>query len=125
MVGNPGAEHPLARGVRKHVMTHRTPASGDRRERIFERDEFRCAYCGDEPAREELTVDHVEPRVKGGDNSDGNLVACCRTCNTEKGGRAAWEFLSTRPERRAHFLRHARSVWPRLRDAVAEAGGSS
>lgn len=106
-------------------MTHHTPASSDRRERIFERDGYRCVYCGAEPSPQEMTVDHVEPRVKGGDNSDGNLVACCRACNTEKGGRAAWEYLSTDPERRAHFLCHAHAVWPRLRDAVEEAGGSS
>lgn len=104
-------------------MARHQAAPGDRRERIFERDECRCVYCGEHPPPEDLTVDHVEPRVKGGDNSEGNLVTACRTCNVDKGGRAAWEYLASRPERRANFLRHARSVWPRLRTAVEEAGG--
>lgn len=68
-----------------------------------------------------MTVDHVEPRVKGGDHSDGNLVTACRGCNTAKGGEAAWSFLARDPERRANFLRYARGVWPRLRRAVIEA----
>ena len=81
----------------------------------------RCVYCGAAFPQEELTVDHVEPRVKGGDNSEGNLVACCRACNREKAGLAAWSFLATRPVQRANFLRLARWVWPRLRRAVEEA----
>ena len=105
-------------------MDYPTPAPNDRRARIFRRDDYRCVYCGEYPAPEQLTVDHVEPRVKGGDNSEGNLVTCCRACNTEKGGRSAWEYLAARPERRAHFLRNADSVWPRLRDAVEEADGA-
>lgn len=69
----------------------------------------------------DLTLDHVQPRVRGGDHSDGNLVACCRACNTAKGGEAAWAFLAPRPDLRANFLRYATGVWPRLRRAVEEA----
>jgi len=69
----------------------------------------------------ELTLDHVQPKVKGGDDSDGNVVACCRSCNMQKGGRAAWEFLARRPVQRKNFLRLAKAVWPRLRQAVIEA----
>jgi hypothetical protein len=48
-------------------------------------------------------------------------VACCRRCNAEKGGVAAWAFLANRPELRANFLRYACWVWPRLRRGVEEA----
>jgi hypothetical protein len=68
-----------------------------------------------------LTLDHVEPRVKGGDASEGNLVTCCRACNRAKGGEAAWSFLARHPELRANFLANASAVWPRLRRAVEEA----
>ncbi len=71
----------------------------------------------------ELTLDHVEPRLKGGDASPGNLVTCCRRCNTWKGGQPAWAFLAARPDLRAHFLAHASAVWPRLRRAIEEAAG--
>ena len=94
-----------------------------RRQRIFERDGYRCVYCAELFPADSLTIDHVQPRVKGGDGSDGNMVACCRACNAEKGGTAAWLFLARQPERRANFLRYALGVWPRLRRAVEEAGG--
>lgn len=100
------------------------PRGGDvngKRQRIFERDGFRCAYCDAVFPAEHLTVDHVEPRMRGGDGSDGNLVTCCVACNAEKGGQAAWRYLATRPEQRANFLRNAVHVWPRLRRAIEEA----
>ncbi|MGQ0814439.1 MAG: HNH endonuclease [Gemmatimonadota bacterium] len=92
-----------------------------RRQRIFRRDEFRCVYCSSVFPDQELTLDHVEPRVKGGDHSDGNLVTCCKACNELKAGNAAWHFLANDKERRENFLRNARGVWPRLRRAVEEA----
>ncbi|MEJ2216046.1 MAG: HNH endonuclease signature motif containing protein [Gemmatimonadota bacterium] len=93
----------------------------DRRQRIFRRDDFTCVYCGQRFDVDDLTVDHVEPRVKGGDNSAGNLVTACTACNTEKGGAPAWAYLAGRPEKRANFLRLAVRVWPRLRRAIDEA----
>ncbi len=95
-----------------------------RRERIFERDGHRCVYCGEAFAAEDLTVDHVEPRMRGGDHSDGNLVTCCVPCNTAKAGLPAWAWLANRSTERANFLELAESVWPRLRRAVEEAGRS-
>jgi len=90
-------------------------------QRIHERDEFRCVYCAGRFAPDELTVDHVQPRMRGGDASAGNLVTCCRACNAAKGGQSAWAFLAGRPEKRDNFLRHAIHVWPRLRRAIEQA----
>ncbi|MGH7468798.1 MAG: HNH endonuclease [Longimicrobiales bacterium] len=92
-----------------------------RRDRIFRRDAYRCVYCGDLHEPSGLTLDHVQPRVKGGDHSDGNLVTCCIRCNEAKAGEAAWSFLARHPELRDYFLEHALYVWPRIRLAVEEA----
>ena len=92
-----------------------------RRGAIFDRDGHRCVYCGQVFEARHLTVDHVEPRVKQGDHSPGNLVTACTECNRLKGGRAAWDWLRDRPVERAHFLQLAIHVWPRLRRAVEEA----
>lgn len=92
-----------------------------RRERIFRRDAYRCVYCGTQHPPEDLSLDHVEPRMRGGDHSEGNLVTCCVACNRAKGGQSAWAFLARQRELRENFLRLAGSVWPRLRRAVEEA----
>lgn len=102
------------------IVTKRSSDGKSKRQRIFERDNFRCVYCAVTFTAEDLTIDHVEPRRKGGDASTGNLVTCCRACNAEKGGAPAWVFLARRPDLRANFLEHATGVWPRLRRAIVE-----
>lgn len=91
------------------------------RDRIFRRDEFRCVYCGQVFPVDLLTLDHVQPRMRGGDRSAGNLVTACRACNAEKAAIPAWSYLADRPEKRANFLKYAGSVWARHRRAVVEA----
>lgn len=100
-------------------------ANAERRRRIFERDGHRCVYCGQVFPHDLLSLDHVEPRRKGGDHSEGNLVTACLPCNRLKGGRPAWSFLAADAGARASFLRHARFVWPRHRRAVEEAAASA
>jgi 5-methylcytosine-specific restriction endonuclease McrA len=56
---------------------------------IFRRDNYTCQYCGRQATH--LTIDHVEPRHRGGGHSWGNLVAACQQCNRHKGGRTASE----------------------------------
>jgi hypothetical protein len=91
------------------------------RARIFRRDGSRCVYCARVWAEGELTVDHVQPVMRGGDGSDGNLVTACRSCNTRKGSLPAWAFLAESAAERANFLALATGVWPRLRRAVRDA----
>jgi hypothetical protein len=46
----------------------------------------RCAYCGQPPIDEEsLTIDHVKPRCKGGEDRTSNVIPACRSCNQAKG----------------------------------------
>ena len=91
------------------------------RDRVFARDGYRCVYCGNVFPAEQLSLDHVQPRMRGGDNSEGNLVTACRACNTRKGSLPAWAFLAELPEERANFLRWATAVWPRHLRAIREA----
>lgn len=52
------------------------------RSMIYKRDRNTCQYCG---ATSRLTIDHVMPKSKGGDDSWENLVVACSKCNTLKG----------------------------------------
>lgn len=74
-------------------VTNATPPRQRRspkRDRILARDNHACKYCGatDKP----LFLDHVIPRIQGGTNDESNLVACCRSCNSSKGGRRPEEW---------------------------------
>ena len=49
---------------------------------IYKRDGHKCQYCG---ATKGLTIDHIIPRCRGGEDTWENLVVACSTCNTKKG----------------------------------------
>ncbi|MCP3905621.1 MAG: HNH endonuclease [Planctomycetes bacterium] len=57
------------------------------RRNIYARDGSRCQYCGRHFSTKDLTIDHVMPRVQGGEHTWINLVCACVRCNTRKGGR--------------------------------------
>ncbi len=57
------------------------------RRNIFARDENRCQYCGTRFPSQELTIDHIKPRSRGGGSTWSNLVCACVDCNVKKGGR--------------------------------------
>ncbi len=48
---------------------------------VLRRDGHRCAYCG----KAAHTIDHVQPKSRGGASSWENLVAACLRCNNAKG----------------------------------------
>ena len=62
-----------------------------KRVRIYIRDGFRCQYCGERKNPVELTLDHILPRSRGGDNSAVNVVTACVRCNQRKGSRTPAE----------------------------------
>lgn len=43
-----------------------------------------CQICG---TNEDLTFDHIIPKIRGGDNTIANLCILCATCNAAKGSR--------------------------------------
>jgi len=73
-------------GVYIHVPYKRIILS---RKNILRRDGHRCQYCGrsDRP----LTVDHVIPKAKNGEETWENLVTACVDCNNRKGDRTPEE----------------------------------
>ncbi|MFD2756995.1 HNH endonuclease [Gulosibacter faecalis] len=76
-------------------MARRMPVS---RKGVLRRDDNCCAYCG----RFANTIDHVQPRSRGGRDTWENLVACCLRCNNVKGDRT--------PEEMGWQLRHRPSA---------------
>jgi 5-methylcytosine-specific restriction endonuclease McrA len=62
------------------------------RRRVFERDGFRCVYCGCSSAEMTLSLDHKLPRSRGGEDTEDNLVVACCPCNVSKGDRTYEEW---------------------------------
>ena len=56
-------------------------------EAIIARDGARCAWCGAEPWRRDLTLEHVLPRSAGGVTTPENALVACRRCNRARGSR--------------------------------------
>jgi len=72
------------------------------RQNLFERDKFRCQYCGTRFSAKELNMDHVVPRDRGGKTTWENIVTSCLRCNSRKGNREPMEAgmrLLRKPER--------------------------
>ena len=44
-----------------------------------------CVYCGETYELHQLTLDHVLPRSKGGEDISSNVVPACTKCNQDKG----------------------------------------
>ncbi len=79
------------------------------RKNILRRDSHKCVYCSrsDLP----LTIDHVVPKSKGGDDSWENLVTACVKCNNRKGDRSPEDAkmpLARKPSKPSHitFMKH-------------------
>ena len=75
----------------------------ERRLAIYLRDGLACVYCG--VGMEDgafLSLDHVKPWSKGGNNESCNLVTCCKRCNDSRGNRGLRAFT----EAVAAYLNH-------------------
>lgn len=71
------------------------------RRNIFLRDHYTCQYCGVKPREDDLTIDHVIPRSRGGRTTWENVVLACVRCNTRKGNHLPGECSMT-PMRTPH-----------------------
>lgn len=72
------------------------------RQTLFERDNYRCQYCGNSFEEDQLNMDHVIPRDKGGRTSWENIVTSCIKCNSRKANRLPHQanmHLIRKPER--------------------------
>ncbi len=70
------------------------------RKNILQRDNYSCQYCGSKGSK--LSIDHVIPRSRGGEDAWENVTTACLNCNVIKGNRTPQEAkmpLKTTPRR--------------------------
>jgi len=46
-----------------------------------------CCWCGHSFLEKDLTLEHIHPKSKGGNNSLENLGLACHPCNNSRGNR--------------------------------------
>lgn len=66
----------------------------ENRIKVYERDGYKCRYCGKQLTRFTCTLDHVTPVAERGTNSFDNLVTACLECNSRKHKRPLGDFLA-------------------------------
>lgn len=82
----------LYAGLNKQTMSIGPLADDERLKMVLPQ---ACCYCG---SREYLSVDHLIPTKRGGENTGDNMVWACRSCNSSKSARDALEWLAARNE---------------------------
>lgn len=79
------------------------------RKNIIKRDNHQCQYCGTTIGP--VTVDHIIPKDRGGEDTWENLVCACTKCNNKKRNRTPEEakmILLKKPQKPSHifFIRY-------------------
>ena len=60
---------------------------------LFDSHGWCCYYCGKQSVDTSvMTLDHVVPFARGGENTIQNCVPACAACNTSKGNKVESEF---------------------------------
>jgi len=86
---------PSVIALRTYVNVPRRRAHWSRKA-VLVRDNYTCIYCGAKPgtvqrgkvmAKNDLTVDHILPRSRGGKDHWSNTACACYHCNHRKGNR--------------------------------------
>ena len=54
------------------------------RAEVISRDGLSCRYCCRSLAENEVTIDHIVSRKRGGRSNLENLCVACRSCNSSK-----------------------------------------
>src|SRR5690625_4168550 len=58
------------------------------RRKMMKRDKHKCQYCAQQS---DITLDHIMPNTRCGNDSWENLIIACTQCNVKKGSRAPEE----------------------------------
>jgi len=83
-------EIPLPSVIRlSYIIKRPRPKRRLTRLEIFNRDRYTCQYCGKKT--QQLTLDHVIPRYRGGEQTWENVVSACIPCNRRKAGQTPKE----------------------------------
>lgn len=86
-VNSPAQQFQLPAVLRVRWLSRRRKMVHFSRVSVMARDNFSCAYCGNQFPANKLTLDHIIPFSKGGERNWENIVCACFKCNHRKANR--------------------------------------
>ena len=78
-------KHPAILRLRYPITRRKAITFVFSRQAVIRRDNYTCQYCGLKLHRDQATMDHIVPKVRGGPSTFSNCVAACKSCNGRKG----------------------------------------
>lgn len=81
-------------GLRYNGKNVKRRTSGFAKEFLEENKDCKCVYCETKLTKENATADHIVPISKGGNNTQINLIVCCKDCNSERGNLSFKTYMS-------------------------------
>lgn len=82
----------------KHISQADKYGTEEQQREIWDKTGGLCYYCGkplrpyDKNGKMKLSTDHFVPQSKGGKHDTGNLVPCCKSCNSQKNNRLIGDY---------------------------------
>lgn len=64
--------------------TPRIPIPPEVKKYVWQRDKYQCQSCGKTSPETNLSIDHIIPLARGGQNDISNLQTLCFACNHQK-----------------------------------------
>lgn len=73
--------------------------TGLAKEFLTESQNPKCLYCNTKLYDKNVTIDHIVPISKGGNNCQLNLIPCCIDCNSERGNQDFYKYLKQKNQK--------------------------
>ena len=86
-------------GLRYNGKNVKRRTSGYAKEFIENNKGATCLYCETVLNEENATADHIVPISNGGNNTQVNLIVCCKSCNSERGNLEFKSYLFMKNEK--------------------------
>jgi hypothetical protein len=72
-------------------------------EKLLYQQSNKCFFCGRVLSKAEASIEHLQPKSGGGNNADGNVVACCVALNRTFGNISLKEKVRIILDKAGHF----------------------
>lgn len=115
VIHSPSLKIRLPAVVKLREMHNQYRKSAYTRMNVLVRDGSACVYCGAKLMLDELSIDHVVPRSRGGKTRFTNCVSSCEKCNWLKRDRLPEEIGLVNPEPHAPTIAELNAKSRRLR----------